>query len=285
MRIAHCQYEPWCGEFEHNLARVEEGLTRAQKEGVSIVSFPECFLTGYPDNGEEARRGAFTADSPQIAKVLDLTSRHDPTLIVGFNEVRGDDLYNSALVAHRGHVLGIYSKCAAYQKFHKQGRTFPVFERDGVKFGVIICADGGYIEPSRILALKGARIIFAPHFNYIDDKGLLSHFMKVRADHTARAIENSIYFVRGNNVVLDPAKSGIRRIQGVGYGDSYILDPGGEIVARSRRHEEDFIMTDVDVSKGPDMSWGLSKSAWSHREFAPFLEEAMKESPYARAHA
>ena len=36
-----------------------------------------------------------------------------------------------------------------------------------MKFGVIICADGGYIEPARILALKGARIIFAPHYNYI----------------------------------------------------------------------------------------------------------------------
>ena len=35
------------------------------------------------------------------------------------------------------------------------GRHFPVFERDGFMFGVVICADGGYVEPSRILALKG----------------------------------------------------------------------------------------------------------------------------------
>ena len=278
MRIAHCQFETWCGEFERNLHRVEEGLARAETERAEIVSFPECFLTGYPDTEDPARRGAIAMDSPQIAKVLDLTSRFDPTLIVGFNELRGADLYNTALVAHRGHLLGIYSKCAAYQKFHKQGRTFPVFERGGVKFGVIICADGGYIEPPRILALKGARIIFAPHFNSIPDQGLLRHFMKVRADHTARAIENSVYFVRGNNVVLDPAKSGLTRNPGIGYGDSYIVDPGGEIVVRSRRHVEDFIMADVDASKGPDMSWGLSKSAWSYREFAPFLEQAMKEA-------
>jgi 5-aminopentanamidase len=278
MRIAHCQFETWCGQFEHNLKRVEEGLARAEREGAQIVSFPECFLTGYPDMEDVARRDAFAIDAPQMAKVLDLTSRFDPTLVVGFNELRGADLYNTALIAHRGHLLGIYSKCAAYQKFHKQGRTFPVFERNGVKFGVIICADGGYIEPARILALKGARIIFAPHFNSIPDHGLLSHFMKVRADHTARAIENSVYFVRGNNVVLDQAKSGLTRNPGIGYGDSYIMDPGGEILVRSRRHVEDFISVDVDASKGPDMSWGLSKSAWSHREFGPFLEEAMKEN-------
>jgi 5-aminopentanamidase len=281
MRIAHCQFEPWCGEFDHNLKRFEEGLQRSDLEHVDVVSFPECFLTGYPDTEQEARKGAFAVDSEQMARVLDVTSRHEAVAIVGFNELRGADLYNTAAVAHRGHLLGVYSKCAAYQKFHKQGRTFPVWEHKGVKFGVIICADGGYIEPARILALKGARIIFAPHFNAISGPGLLSHFMKVRADHTARAIENSVYFVRGNNVVLDSKKSGLTRGEPVGYGDSYIMDPGGEIVARSRRHVEDFIMADVDVSKGPDRAWGLTKSAWSFREFGGMLAEAVRESEKA----
>jgi len=151
-----------------------------------------------------------------------------------------------------------------------------VWEIDDVKFGVLICADGGYIEPARILAMKGARIIFAPHFNCIGDRGLISHFMKVRADHTARAIENSVYFVRGNNVVLDPAKSGITRNPGVGYGDSYIMDPGGEILVRSRRHVEDFIFADVDTTLKRDTAWGLTKSAWSLREFGALLAEAAK---------
>jgi predicted amidohydrolase len=278
MKIAHCQYEPWVGDFDRNLARFEEGLAKADAERAAIVSFPECFLTGYPDTAELARGGAFAADSPQIAQVLDITSRHEATAIVGFNELRGGDLYNTALIAHRGHVLGLYSKCAAYMKFHKQGRSFPVFERDGVKFGVLICADGGYIEPARILALKGARIIFAPHFNAIRPSGVLSHFMKVRADHAARAIENSVYFVRGNNVVLDPAKSGLSDKTVVGYGDSYILDPGGEMIAKSNRHQEDFIMADIDTSKRQDTAWGLSKSAWSYREFHTFVEEAMGEA-------
>lgn len=276
MRIAHCQFEPWCGEFDHNLRRFEEGLRRADAESAGIVSFPECFLTGYPDDGEVARRDAFSTDSEKMARVLDVTSRHEVLAIVGFNEMRGDDLYNTAAVAHRGHLLGTYSKCAAYQKFHRQGRAFPVWEHRGVKFGVLICADGGYIDPARILALKGARIIFAPHFNSIAGEKLLGHFMKVRADHTARAIENGVYFVRGNNVVLDPTKSGLTR-SGVGYGDSYIMDPGGEIVARSRRHVEDFIMADVDTSRGPDRAFGLNKSAWSFREFGAFLAEAASE--------
>ena len=101
MRIAHCQFETWSGEFEHNLKRVAEGLARAAAERAEIVSFPECFLTGCPDTEDGARRGAFAMDSPQIAKALDLTSRFDPPLIVGFNELRGADIYNTALVASR----------------------------------------------------------------------------------------------------------------------------------------------------------------------------------------
>ena len=97
--------------------------------------------------------------------------------------------------------------------------------------------------------------------------------MKVRADHTARAIENNIHFVRGNNVVLDPARSGLTQ-SGIGYGDSYVVDPHGEILIRTRRHVEDFLVADVDTSAPPDMAWGLSKSAWSHREFGPLLAAA-----------
>jgi predicted amidohydrolase len=278
MRIAHCQFEAWCGEFEHNLQRFEEGLQRADAAGAAIVTFPECFLTGYPDTGEAARSGAFAADSPQIMRVLDVTSRHQALAIVGFNERRGSDLYNTALVAHGGHLLGTYSKCAAYMPFHKQGRAFPVWEHQGVKFGVLICADGGYIEPARILAVKGARIIFAPHFNYIGDKGLISHFMTVRADHTARARENSVYFVRANNVVLDPAKSGITRNEGIGYGDSYVIDPHGEILVRTRRHVEDFMVADLDTTVKQDMAWGLPKNHWSYREFGSLLQEALQKA-------
>ena len=271
MRIGHWQLESILGDFDANLAKLVKGLERADKERVEVVSFPECFLTGYPDKEEVVRKSAFAVDSPRMMKLLDKTARFEATYIVGFNETRGTDLYNTCVVVHKGHILGTYSKCSAYMKFHKQGREFPVFERDKVKFGVIICSDGGYIEPARILALKGARIIFAPHFNYIGAKGLIAHFMHVRADHTARAVENAVWFVRGNNVVVD--KDPGLSFDGVGYGDSYVVDPFGEIVVRSRRHREDFIVAEVDPA-AIDKAWGMGKSLWSAREFHKQLAEA-----------
>src|SRR2546423_1771319 len=183
MRIGHCQLVSAPGEFDANLDKVVRGLERAERERVEILCFPECFLTGYQDTEEAVRKSAFAADAPPMMKLLDRTRRSSATCIVGYNEKRGDDLYNTAVVLHKGHILGSYSKCSAYMKFRKQGREFPVFERDGVKFGVVICSDGGYIEPARILALKGAKIIFSPHYNYISKEGLLSHYTTVRSEH------------------------------------------------------------------------------------------------------
>jgi predicted amidohydrolase len=277
MRIGHCQLESVCGDFDANLEKVIKGLERADRDKVEIVCFPECFLTGYPDTEEAARKGAFAANAPQIIKLLDKTNRFDATTIVGFNELRGDDLYNTAAVVHKGHVLGTYSKCSAYQKFHNQGREFPVFQRGGVKFGVIICSDGGYIEPARILAVKGAKIIFAPHYNYISKESLLRHFQEVRADHVARAVENRVFFVRGNNV-CSGKDAGITGYEGVGYGDSYVVDPYGEIIVRSRRQQEDYIFADVDPDMAQDKSWKIGRSLWSFREFGKILGEAADKS-------
>ena len=260
MRIGHWQLESKTGDFDANLTKVVTGLERADKERVEVVCFPECFLTGYPDKEEVVRKSAFAVDGPQMMTLLDKTGKFEATYIVGFNELRGKDLYNTAVVVQKGHILGTYSKCSAYMPFHKQGREFPVFERGGVKFGVVICSDGGYIEPTRILALKGARILFAPHFNYIGAKGLIGHFQHVRADHTARAVENDVWFVRGNNVVLGK-ESGLS-YEGVGYGDSYIMDPLGEMLVRSRRMREDFIFADIDPAVN-DKGWGVGRSLWS----------------------
>src|SRR5262249_45702825 len=272
MRIGHCQLVSAPGDFEGNLGKVIKGLERADRERVEIVCFPECFLTGYEDTEVAVRKSAFAADSPQMMKLLDRTQRFAATFTVGYNEKRSDDLYNTAVVVHKGHILGSYSKCSAYMKFHKQGRDFPVFERDGVKFGVVICSDGGYIEPARILALKGARIIFSPHYNYIGAKGLIGHFMHVRADHVARAVENCVYFLRGNNVVVGK-EEGLTKTEGVGYGDSYLVDPFGEIVVRSRRLVEDFIFADIDTTVA-DRNWKVGRSLYSFRELGKHLQDA-----------
>jgi predicted amidohydrolase len=250
LKIGHYQLPCAAGDYEANAGRIVSGLEEAAAEGLDMLSFPECFLTGYFKSAERARQNSQRVDSPEIQALLRRTAACATTLIVGFNELRGEQLFNSVLVAEQGQLLGIYSKAFPVHGYFTPGRAFPVFEKRGVPYGVIICADGAYVEPARILALKGARIIVAPHYNNIPKASLINHVHKVRADHIARASENGVWFLRGNNVESDSDKAVFP--DGVGYGESYLLDPFGEIVVRSQRHEAGLIAAQIDVR---DYTW------------------------------
>ena len=271
MKIGHYQCECVPGDSEANIGKVIEGLEFADGEGIEIMAFPESLLTGYFSDAEKARRHSWQVEGPECAEFLARVAGFKATFMVGFNERRGDDLFNTVLVAEGGRLLGTYSKAFPCYEHFTPGREFPVFERKGVKFGVVICADGGYIEPARILALKGAQIIFAPHYNYIAKDGLLGHFTRVRADHVARAVENGIWFMRCNNVRMGP-DAGLER-DGVGYGDSYLVDPDGEILVRSRRQVECFLSVDVPLERAAP---GGKRSAASAGELGATLAATLK---------
>jgi predicted amidohydrolase len=249
VRIGHYQCICKQGDFQANLNKLIQGLELASEARLDVVSLPESFLTGYFRNEEEARVNSFSIDSPQIREVLSRTAHFHLAFMVGFNEIRGGDLYNTVAVIEKGKILGRYSKAFPIIRYFKPGREFPVFEKKGLKFGVIICADGGYIEPARILALKGAKLIFAPHYNFVSDP--IQHYQMVRNDHVARAIENGVYFLRANNVVPGRTLEGLGD-RGYGYGDSYLLNPNGEIVAAAGLYQE-YLMLDLRSARNrPD---------------------------------
>lgn len=252
VRVGHYQCVCRQGDFEANLATVRKGLAQAVDAKLDIVSFPESFLNGYFKKGADARQHSFTVDSPEMKRVLDLTAGCDTVLLVGFNELRGDKLYNTVAVIEHGKLLGRYSKALPYEGYFEPGREFPIFEKKGLKFGIVICSDGGYIELTRILALKGARFIFAPHFNFVGDA--VPHYLNVRSDHIARAVENGVYFLRANNVVAGTKVEGLGD-NGHGYGDSYLLDPNGQIVAGAGLLHEHLMVYQLDLDQQYRAAW------------------------------
>jgi len=96
VKIGHYQCECRQGNFDANLATVRKGLAQAVDVKLDIVSFPECFLTGYFAKEQDARKHMFAVDSPEMKRVLELTDGCDTTLVVGFNESRGDKLFNTS---------------------------------------------------------------------------------------------------------------------------------------------------------------------------------------------
>ena len=274
VRVGHYQCVIRQGDFEANLKTLLGGLRLARDARLDIVSFPESSLTGYYRREADARTNSFAVDSPQMRRVLKETADVPILFLVGFNELRDGKLYNTVAVAEGGRLLGCYSKAMPCFSYFTPGREFPVFEKHGLTFGVVICADGGYVEPARILSLKGATFLFAPHYNFVGDP--VKHYQMVRNDHVARAIENGVYFLRGNNVVPGKQVEGLSD-GGIGYGDSYLLDPHGEIVAGAGLGEEYLMIYNLDLKKRYRNRHN-ARSIRSARELLPQLEEALKSA-------
>lgn len=273
VRIGHYQCMCRQGDFEANLKTVLQGLELAQEARVQILTFPESFLTGYFRQRDDAWKHSFAIDSPDMRQVLERTARFDILFMVGFNERRGEKIFNTVAVIDRGKIVGTYSKAFPGMYF-APGREFPVFEKHGLVFGVVICADGGYIEPARILALKGAKVIFAPHFNFVSD--VLEHYQTVRSDHTARAVENGVYFVRGNNCLRARSMPGLAE-EGHGYGESYVINPNGQIVAGAGLYDEYLMLYNFDLNK-KYRSGGNRRSRQSATELSEILKRTIEES-------
>lgn len=272
VRIGHYQCVCRQGDFETNLATVVKGLELAAEARLDIVSFPEAMLTGYFAREADAREHALAIDSPQVQQLLQRTAHFETMFLVGFTQQRDGKLYDTVAVIDKGNLLGYYDKAMPIFAYLTPGREFPVFEKQGLKFGIVICADGGYIEPTRILALKGARVIFAPHYNFVGDP--VDHYQMVRHDHVARAIENGVYFLRGNNVVPGRTVEGLGDL-GSGYGDSYLLDPHGEIVSGAGLNAEYLMIYNLDLEK-KYRNQPVSRSRTSAKELLGILAELLE---------
>ena len=175
---------------EASLYRICEALEWADERSAHVLRMPESYLQGYFTDREEAWKNSLDLEGSEFADVCSRVSSYKATLLLGLNERRGEDLYNTVVVIERGRLVGKYSKNYLVHKYFERGLEFPVFERDGVKYAIIICADSSHVEPARIEAMRGAQVIFSPHFNRMPHDKVDHHLRRVRSHHVARAVEN-----------------------------------------------------------------------------------------------
>ena len=252
------------GDAEANLATTEEALGEAEAKGAEILAMPETFLHGFFSPQKFSQEYAVDLQGKFFQGVLKRFEKFGCTLLLGLNERRGDDVLNTVAVIERGKLVGTYSKTYAYLSYETRGEAFPVFERRGIKFGIAICADTSYIEPARIMAMKGAQIIFTPHFNYIDYEHVANHTTEVRNHHVAIAIDNGVYVARANVVVPESVGTEPCGYAGVGVGDCVILDRRGRVLTEAGISRRALLVADLpdeDLKKGGPARWRYTSPA------------------------
>ena len=204
IRIASASVLTRKWDKQTNWERIETMVRKAAVAGgAEVVVTPEGALEGYvvnevnrekdPERKAELKRNFFnlgeSLEGPYINKARDLADELDIYLIFGFLERRKSSLFNSAvLIDHDGDIIGRYSKTHFAQgyrinpDFYRPGEDYPVFDTPFGKVGILICYDRQLPEPARILALKGAQILFVPSFgSYTAPEGWNTVLLRTRA--------------------------------------------------------------------------------------------------------
>jgi len=168
------------------------GMVReAARKGARIICLPEHWIP------EE--RADLENELPVFAEIARKTGTY---IIPG-----ADYLRRGGRVTVESVILGPKGEVGRQQKVHlfagekkkaTPGNTYQIFKMDGVNVGISVCHDLVYPEVTRILALRGAEIIFAPA--KISGTGLEPWQLYVKV----RALENRIPIVSPN--FLSPPK-------------------------------------------------------------------------------
>ncbi len=245
MRIAAFQGRCCDGDVEANVARASETLRDAGSAGADFLLMPEGYLGGYGTR-DVVEATAMALDDPRVAGLVAETAASDVVLMVGLNERSGDRTFNSALIAHRGTLLGVYRKTMLTRGGHREmgfatDFDLPVWQAKGITFGVIICADSSFIEVAQVLWWQGAQVLFSPHYNFIPNDRMDAHRIRVRNNHIGIAALLGVPVVRSNVVNWDRAPR-------LGYGDTAIFGPDGQPLAEAGLFTETLLVADVDLS-------------------------------------
>ncbi len=255
MRIAGIQMSS--GEnVERNLSRAVEMAELAVEKEAKIICYPELFITPWFPKDEDASHFSWAKSSPQknFGRLLELSGSGKMVLILPFFESAAGKYYNSAAVIDCGRILGIYRKIHLpsipfyrEQFYFSAGSGFPVFETSQGKIGVQICWDNLFPEGARILALKGAEIIFSPTAASQNTHGLWERAI------SANAFANNIFIFRVNRVGQE---NGLNF-----YGRSFCADPWGEMASELAGGKDAIVLADVDRKERDAAmeTWGFLK--------------------------
>src|SRR3954466_2240970 len=163
IRAGVVQFEHVAGDKGANFAKIETFTRRAAADGVQILAFPECCITGYWHLRKLTREGLAAVaeavpEGESTRRLMALSRETGMTIGAGLVEAEGERFYNTYVVAMPDGQVRRHRKIQAFEHEHiSAGSEYTVFDTPhGVRAGVLICYDNNIVENMRITALMGA---------------------------------------------------------------------------------------------------------------------------------
>ncbi|HEY8355596.1 MAG TPA: NAD+ synthase [Methylophilaceae bacterium] len=241
MKLAIAQINCTVGDIPGNSAKIRHFAERAKAAGATLMVTPELALCGYPPEDLLLREDFNRACA---AALKELAGRIEGiAVLVGHPQVRNGACYNAASLIEGGRVVATYHKQVLpnYSVFDEvryfaRGNEAMVFEHEGVRFGVLICADVWEAEPARRAREAGAEVLLALNASpfHINKQTQRYEVVRRRTQETGLAVVYANLVGGQDELVFD--------------GASFVLDAAGQVCRQLPEYEEALAMVEFDGS-------------------------------------
>jgi N-carbamoylputrescine amidase len=243
---------------EQNLAKAIRGIREAAGRGAEIVCLQELFRSQYFCREENAELFdlAETIPGPSTEALSAVAKELQVSIVASLFEKRAQGLYHNtaAILDADGSLLGIYRKMHIpddplyFEKFYftPGDLGFQNFNTRYSRIGVLVCWDQWYPEGARITSLQGANVLFYPtaigwHPSEKEQYGE-AQLDAWRTVQRAHAISNGVFVAAVNRTGFEGrAENGLEF-----WGNSFVADPFGRIIAQALTSEEHVLVVECD---------------------------------------
>jgi N-carbamoylputrescine amidase len=258
LRVALVQTR-WHEDAAEHLAKLEEGIELAAKNGAKIVFLQELTLSRYPADVRPTGTPNATAESltdgPTVTFAKAAAAKHGVFVHASLYEFQdfadGRGLNTAIIVSPEGELVARtpklhipvtagYYEDEYFQPGPAAGEPYPVYDLLGARLGLPTCWDEWFPEVARNYSLRGAEVLCyptaigsEPDHPEFDTAPL---WQKVIVGH---AIANGTFMVVPNRWGNEGAITF--------YGTSFICDPYGRILTQAEREGDEVLVADLDL--------------------------------------
>ena len=255
MKVAALQYASGT-DVNENLQTCLRMIDRASGAAPDLMVMPEFsnHISWY-DDAEHAWTVALDLDGQFLAAIAGRAARYDCYIVINVSLRRGHGTITvtSLCFDPQGQLAGLADKQTLMGHentwFARADVNADLVDTPFGRIAMFPCRDGVTCETPRGLALRGARLFCDSLNSFALDEASL---------HVpARAPENKVFLVAANKIgplipeaLLVPVSEQTHIPVQVlnGAGESQVVSPTGEILARGPRDEEAVVIAEVDLS-------------------------------------
>ena len=248
VRIALCQMNV-VDDKKANLKKAGSLIADSADRNADFIVLPEMFNCPY-SNDKFVEYGENEHDSCTLNTISQLAESYNVYILAGsIPEREGDKLYNTSYLFDKtGSIIAKHRKMHLFDIDVKgritfkesdvltAGDEFTIADTDFGRIGIGICYDVRFVELARIMAEKGAEILFYPGaFNQTTGPAHWELLFR------SRALDNQVFCIG-----VAPALNIDASYHS--YGHSIAVNPWGEVIAQAGEKEE-LVICEIDLSE------------------------------------